>query len=217
MKIAVLGTGDVGRILGSALIRAGHDVVLGSRTSDNPAAVGWAEENGDRATNATFEEAARQAGLVFNCTAGVHALAALEQAGADNLAGKVLVDVSNPLDFSNGFPPTLSVCNTDSLGEQIQRAFPEAKVVKAFNTLANPLMVDPNQLSGEHQLLVCGNDTAAKEQVWELARSFGWREPQWLDLGGIDQARGTEMYLALWVRLYGRLQTPLFNLSIVTA
>jgi len=217
MKIAVLGTGDVGRILGSALIRAGHDVILGSRISDNPAAVGWAEENGDRATNATFEVAARQARLVFNCTAGVHALAALEQAGADNLAGKVLVDVSNPLDFSNGFPPTLSVCNTDSLGEQIQRVFPDTKVVKAFNTLANPLMVDPNQLHGEHQLLVCGNDTSAKEQVWELARSFGWRESQWLDLGGIDQARGTEMYLALWVRLYGRFQTPLFNLSVVTA
>lgn len=217
MKIAVLGTGDVGRVLGSGLIRAGHEVILGSRTRDKTEAVDWARENGDRASNATFEEAAREAELVFNCTAGVHALSALEQAGAANLAGKVLVDVSNPLDFSNGFPPTLLVCNMDSLGEQIQRAFPKAKVVKAFNTLANPLMVDPNQLPGDHQLLVCGDDTAAKEQVRELAGSFGWRESQWLDLGGIEQARGTEMYLALWVRLYGRLQTPLFNLSIVTA
>lgn len=217
MKIAVLGTGDVGRTLGSALIRAGHDVTLGSRTADKAEAVDWVRAQGERAATATFLDAARSAALVFNCTAGAHALAVLELAGADNLAGKVLVDVSNPLDFSHGFPPTLTVCNTDSLGEQIQRAHPEAKVVKAFNTLANPLMVDPAKLPGDHILMLCGNDEAAKEQVRSLARSFGWRDSQLLDLGGIEQARGTEMYLALWVRLYGRLRTPLFNLALVTA
>lgn len=217
MDIAVLGTGDVGRTLGSALIRAGHRVTLGARTADKPEAVEWARGEGANAATNTFEAAARNAELVFNCTAGAHALAALEQARGAHLAGKVLVDVSNPLDFSNGFPPTLTVCNTDSLGEQIQRTYPETRVVKAFNTLANPLMVDPSRVPGDHALLVCGDDDAAKEQVRAIARSFGWREAQWLDLGGIEQARGTEMYLALWVRLYGRLQTPLFNLTITKA
>lgn len=217
MKIAVLGTGDVGRQLGTALVQQGHEVILGSRSANKEAALTWARENGASAGTATFADAVRDAELVFNCTAGMRSLEALALAGAENLADKVLVDVSNPLDFSNGFPPSLSVCNTDSLGEQIQRAYPRARVVKAFNTLAYPLMTDPGALAGDHLLFFCGNDDAAKQQVKAIAESFGWRGSQLVDLGGIEQARGTEMYLALWVRLYGHLQTPMFNLALLRA
>jgi predicted dinucleotide-binding enzyme len=140
-------------------------------------------------------------------------LPALTAAGAGNLAGKVLVDVSNPLDFSKGFPPSLLVCNADSLGEQIQRAFPDAKVVKALNTLSAPLMVNPAALAGEHDLFICGNDPGAKAQVTEVLRRWlGWKNI--LDMGDITAARGTEAILLLWVRLYGQLQTPHFNWHI---
>ncbi|TGG92860.1 NADP oxidoreductase [Natronospirillum operosum] len=214
MNIAVLGTGDVGRTMATALIKQGHTVMMGSRTADNPAARAWAESQGESARQGTFDDAAAFADLVFNCTAGMHSLAVIDSINKDHLNGKVLVDVANPLDFSNGFPPRLTVCNDDSLGEQIQRVLPDVRVVKAFNTLANAMMVEPARLEGPHQLLVSGNDADAKEKVREIAASFGWQHEQWLDLGGIEQARGTEMYLALWVRLYNALQTPEFNLIL---
>lgn len=214
MKIAILGTGDVGKTLGSALIQKGHTVMMGSRTADNESARTWASEHGELASHGTFADAAANAEVILNCSAGQHSLSILASINPEDLAGKVLIDVANPLDFSNGFPPRLSICNDDSLGEQIQRAHPNVRVVKAFNTMSNAIMAAPNKLAGEHQLLVCGNDGDAKAVVKDIALSFGWQENQWLDLGGIEQARGTEMYLALWVRLYGKLQTPMFNIAI---
>jgi predicted dinucleotide-binding enzyme len=142
-------------------------------------------------------------------------LEALGAAGADNVAGKTLVDVSNPLDFSQGMPPTLSVCNDDSIGEQIQRAFPEAKVVKALNTVNAAVMVNPELVPGEHELFICGNDDGAKSQVIELLESFGWPADRVLDLGDISGARATEMYLPLWLRLMGATGGPNFNIKVV--
>ncbi|MGV1048646.1 MAG: NADPH-dependent F420 reductase, partial [Solirubrobacterales bacterium] len=163
----------------------------------------------------TFAAAAAGAELVFNCTAGGASLAALSAAGAESLAGKTLVDVANPLDFSAGFPPTLSVCNDDSLAERIQAAFPETRVVKALNTVNSAVMVDPGRVRGDHSIFVCGNDEAAKAQVRALLEAIGWPPESIVDLGDLSGARGTEMYLALWVRLYGTLETADFNIAIV--
>ena len=153
---------------------------------------------------------------MVNATAGAASVAALEQAGADNLSAKVLLDIANPLDFSQGMPPTLSVCNTDSLGEQIQRAFPDVKVVKALNTVNADVMVNPAIVPGSHTVFICGDDSAAKARVSELLQSFGWPAADILDLGGISNARGTEMYLPLWLRLYGATGTGHLNIKVVT-
>src|SRR3954449_49530 len=164
MRIGVLGTGVVGRTLGSALLEGGHDVRMGSRSAANEHAVAWVAETGDRASEGTFADAAGFGELVVNATAGAASLDALEAAGAEQLAGKVLVDVSNPLDFSAGMPPTLTVCNDDSLAEQLQRAFPEARVVKTLNTVTAAVMVQPDLVSGRHTMFMCGDDAAAKAQ-----------------------------------------------------
>jgi hypothetical protein len=169
---------------------------------------------GARASQGTFADAAAFGELVFNCTAGTVSLEALSAAGEENLGGKVLVDVSNPLDFSKGRPPTLSVCNDDSVGEQIQRAFPEARVVKALNTMNAGVMVDPASIPGEHDVFMCGNDDGAKAQVSELLQSFGWPAERIIDLGDITAARGLEMYLPLWLRLMGAFG-PQFNIKVV--
>jgi 8-hydroxy-5-deazaflavin:NADPH oxidoreductase len=198
VRIGVLGTGVVGRTLAAKLRELGHDVLIGSRTAGEDAV--------------PFADAAAHGELVFNCTSGTASLEALGAAGESNLAGKVLVDVANALDFSQGRPPRLSVCNDDSLGEQIQRGFPEAKVVKALHTVNAGVMVDP--IPNTH-LFVCGNDDAAKGQVRELLQSFGWPGDAIIDLGDISNARGTEMYIALWVRLMGNLGTPTFNIAVV--
>jgi 8-hydroxy-5-deazaflavin:NADPH oxidoreductase len=153
--------------------------------------------------------------LIFNCTAGAASLEALEAAGETNLAGKTLVDVANPLDFSQGMPPSLTVSNTDSLAEQIQRRFPDAKVVKALNTMNAELMVAPGSVPGEHDLFVCGDDADAKAVIGELLQSFGWPADRILDLGDISTARGMEMYLALWLRLLSALGSPHFNIRVV--
>jgi predicted dinucleotide-binding enzyme len=214
MKIGVFGTGMVGHTLATKLVELGHDVRMGSRTKDNPKAVAWAEKAGARASQGTFADAAAFGALLVNCTEGQASLAALRAAGAENLGGKVLIDVSNPLDFSRGMPPSLTVSNTDSLGEQLQREFPEVRVVKALNTINGSIMVDPASLAGgEHDVFVCGNDASAKGEVTELLRAFGWRSV--VDLGDITTARGTEAYLLLWIRLYGALGTPSFNVKIV--
>jgi predicted dinucleotide-binding enzyme len=215
MRFAVLGTGDVGHAIATKLVSLGHSVRMGSRTADNPKATAWATSAGDRASHGTFADAAAFAEIVVNATGGTHTLAALEAAGADHLSGKVLVDISNPLDFSKGFPPFLSVANTDSLAEQIQRAFPEAKVVKTLNTVANTIMVDPSLVPGPHHLFVSGDDASAKAVVTELLQSFGWRDI--VDLGGIESARATEAWLLLWTRLYGALGTAEFNIRLVKA
>ena len=214
MKIGVFGTGTVGGTIATKLVEVGHDVKMGSRTAGNEKAVAWTNAAGARASQGTYAEAARFGELLFNCTAGVGSVPALQAAGAGNLGGKILVDVSNPLDFSKGMPPSLTVCNTDSLAEQIQRAFPELKVVKALNTMTASLMVNPAQLEGEHDAFICGNDAAAKGRVNELLKgSFGWKNV--VDLGDLTAARGQEMYLIFWVRLYGALKSPTFNIRVV--
>jgi len=149
-----------------------------------------------------------------NAVMGAHSLDALRAADEANLDGKVLIDIPNPLDFSGGMPPTLFVSNTDSLGEQIQREFPRVKVVKTLNTMTAFVMADPSLVDdGDHTVFLCGNDEGAKAQVIEILRSFGWRDV--IDLGDITSARGTESYLPLWLRLWGALQVPMFNIKVV--
>ncbi|MFP5364614.1 MAG: NADPH-dependent F420 reductase [Thermoleophilia bacterium] len=216
MRIGVLGTGTVGRTLAGALLSRGHEVRLGSRTAGNEAAVAWAQSIGGPASEGTFADAAGFGELVFNATAGAASLAALEMAGAELLAGKVLVDVANPLDTSRGMPPTLTVANDDSLGEQIQRRFPEVRVVKALNTVTAALMVDPALVDGAHTVFVAGDDAAAKAEVGRLLASFGWPAGSIMDLGDITAARGTEMYMALWLRLWGATGTAVLNVEVRT-
>ncbi len=224
MNIAVLGTGMVGQAIAGRLDQLGHDVVVGTRDPDatmrrtdsdhagNPPFVVWLGAHpGIRL--APFADAAAGADLVVNASSGVASLDVLEQAGADNLAGKVLLDIANPLDFSAGFPPTLAVKDTDSLGEQVQRAFPHAKVVKSLNTLEASLMVEPKSLGESSTVFVSGDDPAAKATVVELLTSFGHDDV--VDLGGIETARGVEMMLPVWLRLWGALGTTHFNVKVV--
>lgn len=226
MKIGILGTGMVGQTLSAKLDELGHGVMIGTRdvaqtqARNEPHPYGlppfsaWhAEHQGVRL--GTFAEAARHGEAVINATNGTGSLNALRRAGEQNLAGKVLIDVSNPLDFSQGMPPSLAVCNTDSTGEQIQRALPAVKVVKALNTVTASLMVNPSLVNGgDHTLFICGNDAEAKAQVAAWLREwFGWRDL--LDLGDITSARGMEMYLPLWLRAWGALGTGVFNVQVV--
>ncbi len=216
MKIGILGTGMVGNTIGSKLVQLGHDVKMGSRTANNEKAAEWVKKRGSKASQGTFADAAAHCEIVFNCTSGSVSLDALKMAGASNLKGKVLIDVSNPLDFSKGMPPSLypSLSNTTSVGEEIQKAFPEAMVVKTLNTVNCLLMVNPSLLPGDHDLFVCGNDATAKSTVTDILKNgFGWKSV--IDLGDITAARGLEMILPLWVRLYGTFQSPNFNFKIV--
>ncbi len=214
MKIGILGTGMVGSTIGSKLITLGHQVKLGSRTADNKKADEWAKANGANASHGTFSEAASFGEIIFNCTSGFGSIEAIGSAGEANLKEKILIDIANPLDFSKGMPPSLFVCNTDSLGEQIQSKFPYLKVVKTLNTVNCSLMVNPSLVKGEHDLFMCGNDGTAKEKVKEILTNwFGWKTV--IDLGDITNARATEMLLPIWVRLYGKFQSPNFNFRIV--
>lgn len=214
MHIGVLGTGIVGRTLATALVGHGHEVRMGARTAGNETAVAWADQSGPLASEGSFADAAAFGALIFNATAGIASLQVLESAGAEQLAGKVLVDVSNPLDASQGFPPTLAVCNDDSLGESIQRAHPDVRVVKALNTVTAAVMVQPDLLPGPHTLFICGDDADAKASVRVLLGEFGWPEGSILDLGDISGARGMEMYLPLWIRLYQATGTPMLNVAL---
>jgi len=215
VKIGVIGTGMVGQALASKLVSLDHEVVMGSRQAGNEKAVEWAATVGGTAGEGTFATAAAYGELVVNATGGAVSLAALTAAGAENLAGKVLVDVANPLDFSGGMPPTLTVCNTDSLGEQIQRAFPDSLVVKALNTMSAEVMVTPGVVDGSHTVFMAGDDAGAKGQVAELLVSFGWPPGDVLDLGDITAARGLEMYLPLWLRIWGATGTRDVNVKVV--
>ena len=213
MKIAVLGTGMVGRAIAGRLDELGHEVTVGTR--DPQATLGRAEW-ADRPAGvrfATFADAAAGAEVVVNATSGSASLDVLSLAGADNLAGKVLVDIANPLDFSAGMPPTLSVKDTDSLGEQVQRAFPQARVVKTLNTLNADLMVRPDLLPEGTSVFLSGDDADAKATVAALLAEFGHTDV--IDLGDITTARGTEMLLPVWLRLMGALGTARFNFKIV--
>ncbi|HVM06804.1 MAG TPA: NAD(P)-binding domain-containing protein [Acidimicrobiales bacterium] len=214
MHVAVLGTGMVGRTLATRLVALGHRVTMGSRRAGNEAAAAWAAGAGEAAAEGSFADAAARGDLVVNATAGTASVAALVSAGADNLAGKVVVDVANPLDVSAGLPPTLSVCNTDSLGEQIQRRFPSARVVKTLNTVNCEVMVDPSLVPGSHTMFVAGNDAPAKADVRALLESFGWPADDIVDLGDIAGARGMEMYLPLWLRFWQATGTGHLNVKL---
>jgi len=213
MKIAVLGTGSVGETLGSKLCELGHDVKMGSRTATNEKAVAWAKKSGG--STGTFEDAAKFAEIVVVATKGVATLDALRLAKKENLAGKVVIDVTNPLDFSKGMPPFLSVCNTDSIAEQIQREFPDAKVVKTLNTMYAGLMVNPKLIPDSHTVFVSSNDAGAKETTKKILESFGWKRDDILDLGDITTARGTEAYLLLWLRLWSATGNGVINVRLV--
>lgn len=222
MSIAILGTGIVGKTLAEALAAKSYEVVLGTRD----VAATLARQEGDTTFESwlqaypsvqltTFADAVGQADVILNATSGQASLAILNSIGEANLNDKIMIDISNPLDFSQGMPPSLFVSNTDSLAEQIQRAFPNLKVVKALNTLTAALMVNPQALAnGEHDIFVCGNDGAARATVSDYLKEwFGWKHV--IDLGDITAARGTEMYLPLWLRLWGSLGTGMFNIKVV--
>lgn len=222
MDIGVIGGGSVGQTLAAAFAAQGHAVRLGIRDTSaaelaKPRSMArplgeWSSATGVPVT--TIEQAAAFGALIVNATNGAGALPALARAGAA-LDGKVVVDVSNPLDFSRGMPPFLmpELSGPTSLGEQIQAAHPQAKVVKAFNTVTAAVMADPSLVPGEHDLLIAGNDAGAKAQVTDLARRFGWTSI--LDLGPIAAARATESYLPLWVRLMMGFGHARFNIRVV--
>jgi len=226
MKIGIFGTGIVGQTLAGALAAKGHGVMVGTRDpqatmqregASGPTRTSFRDWHKDHAAVklGTFAEAARFGDVIINATSGSGALPALEGAGADALGDKIMLDLSNPLDFSKGFPPTLTVCNTDSLAEVLQRAFPRVRLVKTLNSTTAALMVNPAAVGGgDHTMFVAGNDTEAKAQVkgW-LGEWFGWRDV--IDLGDLTNARGIEMLLPIWTRLYGALGSPMFNFKIV--
>jgi len=224
-KIGVFGTGAVGRTIAARLAELGHAVMIGTRdpeatraraTNDamgNPPFSTWQREHASVGLG-TFSEVAIHGHILVNATVGTGAILALELAGPANLAGKILVDVSNPLDFSKGMPPSLTVCNTDSLGESIQRSFPDLCVVKTLNTVTAQLMVAPERLSGgAHTMFIAGNDAGAKARVLEILREFGWSDI--VDLGDITGARAMEMVLPAWVRLWGVTKSSMFSFKLV--
>jgi 8-hydroxy-5-deazaflavin:NADPH oxidoreductase len=209
MKFGVLGTGVVGEALASKLAELGHDVMMGARSKTNDKAADWAEAHDGQAGD--FKDAAAHGEIVINCTKGEASIQALRQAGGKNLAGKVLIDVSNPLHFSDG-QLSLSVVNTDSLAETIQREFPGAKVVKTLNGMNCSVMVEPNRVKGTHSVFVAGNDEEARKIVAGLLKSIGWKDI--IDLGDLSAARGMEMVLPLWLKVMRALGTSDFNISV---
>jgi predicted dinucleotide-binding enzyme len=227
MKIGIIGSGIVGQTLGGRLLELGHEVMISSRDTSLPKDTGWAKlpsvdqwvkdhrDRGRKAHGGSFRDAAKFGEVVINATKGVASVEALTAAGRENLRGKVLVELANPLEFSKTGEMTLTVANTDSLAERIQREFPEAKVVKTFNTVTAPLMVNPGALKGDHALFVAGNDAAAKQWVEEtlLKQWLGWKSV--IDLGDLTAARGMEAYLHMWLKLMGKLGGPMFNIGVV--
>jgi 8-hydroxy-5-deazaflavin:NADPH oxidoreductase len=208
MQIAIVGSGVVARFFGQAFARVGHEVALGTRDPEQTRArEEWAGVDLPLAAYADLQ------GEVFvNATSGDGSLAALQAVGPA-LRGKVLIDAANPLDTSHGFPPSLFVANTDSLAEQLQQALPEVRLVKMFNTMAHEVMVDPAQLAQESTIFVAGNDESARQAAADLARELGWTDV--LDLGDLTAARGLEMYIPLWLRIYGAVGQPVFNIKVV--
>ena len=215
MKIAVLGTGLVGQTISSKLVHLGHDVMMGSRDEANPKAVTWAKHAGRTALFGTFANAAAFGEIIFNCTLGTASMEALNQVGAANMKGKILIDTSNPIDYSSDLW-TLTVCNTDSLGEQIQRAFPETRVVKTLNTMNCNVMVDPDKLLERTDVFISGNSAEAKAMVASILRDwFGWKRI--IDLGDITTSRGVEMYVVMWRHLRLAVSSHRFNIKVVTS
>ena len=213
MRIGVLGSGEVGRTVAAGLAAAGHEVVLGTRDPTSADLLDWS--GSAEVPLATPADAATHGELLVNATPGTASAQALADAGADELDGTVLLDLANPLDFSGGFPPSLSVSNTDSLAETLQRRFPSLRVVKALNTVNSDVMVDPGLLAEPSAIFVAGDDADAKAAVSGVLRSLGWQSDQIVDLGGVSAARGTEAYLLLWLGLMGAVGTGRFNIRVV--
>jgi 8-hydroxy-5-deazaflavin:NADPH oxidoreductase len=229
MRIAILGTGSVGQTLASGLMSVGHQVMVGTRDVEaklsstqtdfygNPPFSEWLGQNKDVVVG-TFTEAAASAPIIINATHGGSSINALKMVEPRNLRDKILIDLANPLDFSHGMPPVLleGLCNTHSLGEEIQNTFPETKVVKTLNTMWSGLMVNPQMIaSGRHTNFICGNDAEAKAIVIGLLKEMGWKENHILDLGDISAARGTEAILLIWLKIMNAKHTAAFNLSVV--
>ncbi|WP_088341959.1 NADPH-dependent F420 reductase [Robiginitalea sediminis] len=225
MKITIIGSGVVGQTLAAAFHSQGHQVWMATRNPDETAKrtvedpqsgesfAHWHAEN-PGVTLVSFGQVPDGSEVLVNATGGMVSLDALDQIGADKIGSKVLLDVANPLDFSQGFPPTLAYCNTDSLGERIQQRFPGARVVKALNTVNFRVMVQPDIVPGAHNLFMCGDDPGAKEVVLGLLASLGWPRGRVLDLGGIGAARGTEMLMPLWLGLMVQMGSPIMNFEI---
>ena len=202
----------VGEALGIKFAQLGHQVKMGSRTADNESAANWAKATGANASQGTFGDAAAFGEMIFICLKGAVFLEVAKTLEAPALAGKVLVDVSNPLDFSRGMPPSLAICNTNSLGEEVQKAAPSARVVKTLNIVNCEVMIEPAK-GGHPTMLVCGNDAEAKSKVMALLKTMGWRDI--IDLGDITKSRGTEMLLPLWLNLFGLFGNPHFGFKVV--
>jgi 8-hydroxy-5-deazaflavin:NADPH oxidoreductase len=229
MKIAIIGTGGVGQTIAARLIELGHEVMIGTRNVSeklastskdgygNPPFSEWHKAN-SKVKLDSFSKAAAFGEIIINATQGGASVEALKLSDPKNFAGKVLIDISNPLDFSKGMPPSLlpGLNNTHSLGEEIQKTFPLAHVVKTFNTMWCGLMVNPNMIGGgNHINFIAGNDTGAKNKVRKLLHQIGWKDENLLDLGDISAARSTESMLPIWLRVMGVTNTPAFNFSIV--
>jgi predicted dinucleotide-binding enzyme len=219
MNIGVLGTGVVGETIATALVKRGHNVRMGSRTPDNEKAMAWVNAANEHATQGVFNDAAAFGEIVFLCLNGAHTLDAIKQLEPESLEGKIVIDLTNPLDFSHGMPPRLldGLGNSNSLGEEVQKALPQAHVVKTLNTMNCQLMVDPKLVNnGRHTLFICGNDEEAKSRVKDfLEDNFGWNEENILDLGPIQNARATEAYVPFWVAMMQATGTPMFNVHVV--
>lgn len=219
MKIGILGTGMVGETIASALIKKEHSVMLGSRTADNEKAAKWVEKNGKNAAQGTFNDAAAFGELLFICLNGEHALEVVSRLDANIVEDKIIIDCTNPLDFSQGMPPRMldGLSNTTSLGEEIQKTLPDAIVVKVLNTVNCELMVDARKVNnGDHHLFLCGDRADAKNQVMHfLADNFYWKADRFVDLGGIEAARCMEAFVPLWACVFRALGTPLFSFKLV--
>ena len=228
MKFGILGTGVVGQTITEKLVQLGHQVMIGTRDKQSTLAktgkdnfgrppIGEWLKNNSKVQLGSFSEAAEFGELIVNATNGFGTMPALEAAGKNNLANKLMIDISNPLDFSKGMPPTLFISNTDSMAEQIQRTYPETKVVKALNTMNAYVMTNPKLLPEPTNVFLNGNDSGAKNEVKKILMSFGWNDQDIIDMGDISTARGTEQILPIWVRLWGTFQTPMFNFKMIVA
>lgn len=229
MKFGIIGTGTVGQALAGKINSLSHNVMIGTRNVEetlsrtnkdffgNPPFKEWYENNKDIKLG-TFEQAAEFGDVLILATQGVVALDLLKSINPNFLKNKILIDVTNPLDFSKGMPPSLipELSNNNSLGEEIQKLLPDTKVVKTFNTMWNGLMINPQMLgNGNHINFIAGNDNGAKIQVRDFLLQFGWKEEKLIDLGDISASRGTEAILLIWLRLMGLKQTVAFNFDIV--
>jgi len=229
MKITILGTGGVGRSFAEKLTSLDHQVMMGTRnvqdtlhknTTDsygNPPFSEWHKAN-ESVLIEPFAKAVQFGKIIINALQGAKVLPVFESCNSDDLNGKIIIDISNPLDFSKGFPPSLidGLNNTNSLGEELQKLLPGSKVVKTLNTMYNGIMINPNMINnGNHTNYICGNDTNAKETVVSILKDFGWKKENILDLGDITNARGTESTLLIWTRIYGATNNGAFNMNIV--